>query len=300
VTTPFTSGAKIKWGIRVPLSVLKDLRKIYSGLNADEVRVASTRELRVGLLATSDGVFRDMEDFLIPPHWGYQRRAETLRMLTRLDAPAEGFDFFLCEPGVGLPRKGYMFDYSGAATELVKAVVSDNQDVELALARTFPAFREAVAHAIVTRISRENAIMALMTALPNVIPSIVELPWAVGEFATDTAFLTMNQIRMALMMAAVHDRPIGYGEQKTSIATIAAGAFGWRAIARELVGKIPLGGGLIPKAAIAYAGTWVVGTGLDRLYRTGVGLSRRERLEAWDGAIEKGRHVASEIGNAGN
>ena len=29
--------------------------------------------------------------------------------------------------------------------------------------------------------------------------------------------LTMNQIRMALMMAAVYDLPIGYAEQKASI-----------------------------------------------------------------------------------
>ena len=42
-------------------------------------------------------------------------------------------------------------------------------------------------------------------------------------------------------------------------------AFGWRALARELVGHIPLGGGLIPKGAIAYAGTYVVGKGLEYL-----------------------------------
>jgi uncharacterized protein (DUF697 family) len=139
--------------------------------------------------------------------------------------------------------------------------------------------------------------LALMTALPNVIPSFIELPWAVGEFATDTAFLTMNQIRMALMMAAVYDHPIGYSEQKASIAAIAAGAFGWRAIARELVGKIPLGGGLIPKAGIAWAGTWVVGTGLEKLYRTGAGFSRAEKREAWDRAIVKGKEVANELQN---
>ena len=53
------------------------------------------------------------------------------------------------------------------------------------------------------------------------------------------------------------------------------GAFGWRALARELVGKIPMGGGLIPKAAIAYAGTRVVGLSLERLYRIGPCLHPR-------------------------
>jgi uncharacterized protein (DUF697 family) len=182
-----------------------------------------------------------------------------------------------------------------ADESMVESIVAENSSIELALGRSFPEFRTAVAQRIVTRISRENALLALATALPNVIPGIIELPWAVGEFATDTAFLTMNQIRMALMLAAVYERPVGYVEQKASIAAIAAGAFGWRAIARELVGKIPLGGGLIPKAAVAYAGTWVVGSGLERLYRTGLSLTRREKRESWKQALEEGREVAAEI-----
>jgi len=128
-----------------------------------------------------------------------------------------------------------------------------------------------VSDQIVHRVSRENALFALVTALPNVLPSFIDLPWAVGEFATDTAFLTMNQIRMALLLAAAYDNPVGYMEQKIEIGVIAAGAFGWRAIARELVGKIPLGGGLIPKAAVAFAGTYVVGLGLEKANRTGAG-----------------------------
>jgi uncharacterized protein (DUF697 family) len=289
------------------LSVLKDIRKIYNGLNAHEVRDAASQQLNIGLLATSEDVYREMEDFLVPAHLDAYTRAQSLRMISRLNPAGKDtgdkdaqkdFDILLCEPGIGLPRNGYLFDSAGDSAldeALIDAIVSENQPVELALGRTFPVFRQAVAHRIIKRISRENAMLALVTALPNVIPSFIELPWAVGEFATDTAFLTMNQIRMALMMAAIYDRPVGYSEQKMSIAAIAGGAFGWRAIARELVSKIPLGGGLIPKAAIAYAGTWVVGTGLERVYRTGVGLSRLEKREAWANAITKGREVAGEL-----
>ncbi len=136
---------------------------------------------------------------------------------------------------------------------VAKAVIAGHSALELAIGRNFPLFRRAAADRIIHRISRENALFSLVTALPNVVP-LIDLPWAVGEFATDTAFLTMNQIRMALLMAALHGQTVGYGEQKAQIAVIAAGAFGWRALARELVGKIPLGGGLIPKAAVAFAG----------------------------------------------
>lgn len=72
-----------------------------------------------------------------------------------------------------------------------------------------------------------------------------------------------------------------------------AGAWGWRSLARELVGKIPFGGGLIPKAAIAYAGTFVVGLSIERVYRLGYGLTRAERQQAYADALAKGKQVAA-------
>jgi hypothetical protein len=158
-----------------------------------------------------------------------------------------------------------------------------------------PQFRQPVAHRIVQRVARENALFALVTALPNVLPSFIDVPWALGEFATDTAFLTMNQIRMALMIAALNDRDTGYGEQKIQIAAIVGGAFGWRALARELVGKIPLGGGLIPKAGIAFAGTWLVGMGLEKVNRTGVHLTFQEKKDTYSEGLGRGKQVAREL-----
>ena len=284
----------------MPLGVLNDIRKIYAGLNAGDVRDSASRELRIGLLATSEDVFREMEDFLVSAHPDPETRARALQMTARLAGPEKDFDVLLCEPGIGLPRNGYLFDpvgsdAGGGDIELIDAIVAENQPIELALANAFPVFRRAVAHRIISRVSRENAMLALVTALPNVLPSFIELPWAVGEFATDTAFLTMNQIRMALMLAAAHGRPVGYREQKVQIAGIVAGAFGWRAIARELVGKIPLGGGLIPKAAVAFAGTYVVGLSLDKLNRTGLRLSRQERRDAYLDALVKGNEAVREL-----
>jgi len=143
----------------------------------------------------------------------------------------------------------------------------------------------------VHRVSRDNALFALITALPNIVPSFIELPWSVGEFASDTAFLTLNQVRMAFLIAAASDRIVGYSAQKGEIASIVTGAFGFRALARELVGHIPLGGGLIPKGAVAYAGTFVVGFGLDRYNRLGYGLTRKERHESYEAAYQRGKGV---------
>jgi uncharacterized protein (DUF697 family) len=277
------------------LTVLKDIRKIYAGLNSEEIRRSAYRDVNIGLLAASRGSLHDMEEYFAPSWLPEAERSEILRAVHPLDGvPPERFDFVLCEPGIPVPANGFVYDV-GNKHGLAQSIVGAHHSLELTMGRRFPFFRRAVADKIIQRVSRENALFSLATALPNVIPTIVDLPWAVGEFATDTAFLTMNQVRMALLMAAIHGRQIGYSEQKAQIAVIAAGAFGWRALARELVGKIPLGGGLIPKAAIAFAGTYVVGLGLDKVNRTGTGLSRRERKDAYAAAFAKGKEVAREL-----
>jgi hypothetical protein len=281
------------------LSVLKDIRKIYAGLNADEIRGAAAQDLNVGLMASSGESLRAMENFLAPLTDSPAARELALRSVHPADGSPRRFDFVLCEPGVPVPANGYLFEpdslNTGDSASLLHLIAADHQKLETALAKAFPVFRPIVSGRIVARVSRENAFFSLVTALPNIVPSLIELPWTVGEFATDTAFLTMNQIRMALTLAAAHGRPVGYLEQKAEIAAIVAGAFGWRAIARELVGKIPLGGGLIPKAAIAFGGTYVVGLGLEKLNRTGSGLSRQERRDAYADAFIKGKEVVREL-----
>ena len=160
----------------------------------------------------------------------------------------------------------------------------------LPLARRLYPFRKPAVHRLIRTIAKENALFALATAVPDIIP-FVSLPWAMGEFASDTAFLTANQIRMAFLLAAANDREIGYHEQRGEIGSIILGAFGWRALARELVGKIPWGGGLVPKAAIAYAGTRVVGMSLERYYRLGKAYTRSERRLAYADALERGKQL---------
>jgi hypothetical protein len=279
----------------VALSVLKDIRRIYAGLNADEIRGSAYRDLNIGLMAASEEGYFGMEQFLAPLWLDPSSRIEALKSVHRVEgAPRNRFDFLICEAGIPLTSNAYIFD-PVESESTARAIVADHQSLELAMARRFPLFRRPVADKIIQRVSRENALFSLVTALPNVIPSVIDLPWAIGEFATDTAFLTMNQIRMALLMAGAHGRTIGYTEQKAQIAVIVAGAFGWRALARELVGKIPLGGGLIPKAAVAFAGTYVVGLGLEQFNRTGAGLSRDEKKDAYANAFAKGKEVVREL-----
>jgi len=167
------------------------------------------------------------------------------------------------------------------------------------LARQFSVFRQPVLDRTIHTVALENAMFAVATALPDVVPSLIELPWAFGEFASDTAFITGNQIRMAFVIAAACGREVGFRQQKSAVLSIVGGAFGWRALARELAGKIPLGAGLIPKGAIAYAGTFLVGKGLEYVYRGNGQPSRAERRAIYESALHRGRALTESAGGFG-
>lgn len=279
---------------------LEQVRNAIKSLNPEEVREAAERPVRVLLQANSSVSYARMEDYLAPANLSHDKRMEIARFLTRAcDGGANGkFHLVFYEQG-GPPPAGWdegvdAFRFNVDRPEHLVAEVLRRQDrAALPLARLFPPFRQAVTSDVIHKISRENALFCVLTSLPNVIPSLAELPWAAGEFASDTAVLTANQIRMAFRLAAASDRPVGYREQRSEVGSIVAGAWGWRALARELVGKIPFGGGIVPKAAVSYAGTYVVGLSLERIYRIGYGLTRAERREAYEAALQKGKAVAA-------
>lgn len=275
------------------LGLLQEIRHAISNLNPDEVRRTADRPLAIGLIAASAAGAEAMEDFLVPRQISRERRMELMQAVHRVGEPGTPSEYHLVLYEEQLPprRDGFRY-YHAHPQRTVREVLEEHEELGLPLGRLFPPFRKPVVDRVIHTVAKENALFALATALPNVIPSLVQLPWAIGEFASDTAFLTMNQIRMAFLVAAASDAPIGYREQKAQIASIIAGAFGWRALARELVGKVPMGGGLIPKGAVAYAGTYVVGMSLERFHRFGYGLTHEEKREAYDYALRKGKGVS--------
>jgi hypothetical protein len=275
------------------MTMLRDIKRAVSNLSPHEVRQTADRRLALGLVATSAAGYTAIENFLAPPELSGDRRAEVLSMLHRASDPGipERFDLVLYEHRLPRAENAFTF-YSHDPARTVKEVLSDRSELGLALARNFLPFRRPVINEVMFSVSKENALFSLAAALPNIVPNLMELPWVIGEFASDTAFLTMNQIRMAFLIAAASDGPIGYREQKAEIASIVTGAFGFRALARELVGKIPFGGGLIPKAAVAFAATYVMGLSLERYHRVGYGLTREERRREYDQAFSQGKTVA--------
>lgn len=266
-----------------------------SRLRPEEVRKAAERPVTIGLHAASPGGYQEMEAWLAPPEISERKRMRLAGLIHRVGDPGAPGRFDVELTQAGLVRPNAIVYHPGNQKATVDQVLAVLPDLHLALARNFEPFREPVIRELIHVVCKENTLFALATALPDVVPNLIELPWAVAEFASDTAFLTANQVRLAFQIAAASDHEVGYMHQKAAVASIMGGAFGWRALARELVGKIPYGGGLIPKAAIAYGGTWLAGWGLERFYRMGRGLTTAERRTVYEAGYERGKGVALEL-----
>ena len=278
------------------IQVFQHIKDAIRNLDPEDIRRHAERPLRFFLYAQGESDYRELEDFLVPRDLSHAKRAQVMRLIYRASdstAPVGGNDLEVYFDDSGDPGSSGLFVFDPAKPRaLVDRILRQRPDLAVPLALHALPFREEVSRRMVKKIAKENALFALATAIPDIVP-FISLPWAVGEFASDTAFLTANQIRMAFLLAAANDRDVGYREQQPEIATIVLGAFGWRALARELVGKIPWGGGLIPKAAIAYAGTRVAGMSLERYYRLGKAYTRAERRLAYEDALERGRHLVT-------
>jgi len=285
----------------MPVQFFRNIKEAIGNLDPEEIRRHTDRRLRLFLYADNDEALRQMEDFFAPGELSEARQAQLHHVIYRASEgflPSNSHDleiYFEDSPHSVLTPTSQVFAFHpDDPMRTVHDVLKHRPDLAVPLALHIHPFREEVSKRIVKKVAKENALFALATAVPDMIP-LISLPWAIGEFASDTAFLTANQIRMAFLLAAASDHEVGYREQKGEIASIMLGAFGWRALARELVGKIPMGGGLIPKAAIAYAGTRVMGMSIERFYRLGRAYTREERRLAYEDALDRGKTFAASM-----
>jgi hypothetical protein len=272
---------------------LVQIKKAIGMLSPKEVRDLSHREVRIGLHAPDAQSAEQMEDFLLH-ELRPARRRDSAEMLIRNPSTTAQADINIYHASLQAPSKSLIYVPQQPDVVVAKTLKA-YPDLGIALARSFQPFRSPYVQGVIADVCKENTLFSLATALPDIVPSLLSLPWAIAEFASDSAFLTMNQIRMGFMIAGASDREVGYMEQKGEIAAVIGSAFGWRALARELVGKIPFGGGLLAKAAVSYAGTKVVGISLDKFYSMGYTYSREERNKLYAEAYQQGKSVAAKI-----
>jgi uncharacterized protein (DUF697 family) len=148
-------------------------------------------------------------------------------------------DVVICRPGEGFPLE-----------EIAAAVAARVGEVGTGLAARVPVLREPLCRELIESFSRKNGILGVAIFVPG----------------ADFPVLTLNQIRLVLRLGAAHGVEIDQQRVPEVLATVAAG-FGFRAVARQLLGAVPFGGWAV-KGGIAYAGTRALGEAAMRYFQS--------------------------------
>jgi uncharacterized protein (DUF697 family) len=157
-------------------------------------------------------------------------------------------------------------DADATRARLGPAIVKSVPQIRLALAHQFPTLRRAVAEELIRDASWVNAQFALMASLPALIPV---LGFFVGGMA-DILVLTKNQAMLVFRLAAIYGRNMDHRMAiLKEIMPVIGGAFVWRTAARTAVGLAPAPISALPRAAIAYVGTYLVGQAARYYYEQG-------------------------------
>lgn len=177
----------------------------------------------------------------------------------------------------GPPPRGQFAEYTVPAItreclrgRVFPHIVELCKGVEIAVGRCLPPMRESVA-AKLTRDAANNALkISLASAVVDHIP-VVGLVMGVFASAGDMMAITGIQMMLMLHIEAAYGKDPDV-QRMWQLLPVIGGGFGWRSLARELSGFIPVAGIAI-KGAIAYAGTIVVGEGVTFYYEHGRQMS---------------------------
>ncbi len=184
---------------------------------------------------------------------------------------------------------GSVEDTDFLLNKFAPAVIRLIPDKLLGLGRYFPLFRVPIANHLINDNCLTNASYALSTGLAETI-AIFNIPIVVA----DSIILTKNQAYLVYKLGLTLGYSSRWQDYVAEFGSVLGGGFAWRQIARTLVGLIPVWG-LIPKTAIAYAGTYIVGHAILEWYLTGKHLSRKQIQNLYSRAITRGKQVASSL-----
>ena len=240
-----------------PLSVYRLLREVRAAADAGPVVVGGARELSAVLRRelgrdAAPGAIRDAlsRDAAVAVHVlagpPSEEDERTFREASRTRVPVVcvladpaadarvpyvlATDVIRVPPGSGFPLD-----------EIAAAVAHRLGDEAPGVAARVPVLRRAVCDDLIARASRQNAIVGAAVFVPG----------------ADLPVLTLNQLRLVLRIAAAYGEEID-ASRWPEIVGVVAGGLGFRALARQALGLVPVAGWAV-KGGIAYAGTRAVG-----------------------------------------
>ena len=173
----------------------------------------------------------------------------------------------------------------------VSAVLQLLPDRKLSLARNYPLFRIPVAREVVSETSFANAGYSFSTGIAEIVPAL-NIPFNVA----DMIILTKAQAFMVYRLGLIFGLSARWQDHLAAFGSTIGFGFVWRTIARQLIGLIP-GFGILPKVAIAYAGTFAIGQAAMQWYETGSDIKREDIDRFFKEALQRGKQIAATVGD---
>jgi uncharacterized protein (DUF697 family) len=185
---------------------------------------------------------------------------------------------------------GSVNDISYLEREFIPTVLELLPQQYIALGRQFPLFRLTVARQLINETCFSNSAYSFSTGLAEIVP-VLDIPLNV----TDMVVLTKSQAFLAYKLGLLLGFSTRWQDYVTEFGGVIGSGFVWRQIARQLIGLIP-GWGIVPKVAIAYSGTYVVGNAILSWYLTGRNLSPKQMRALSVQAFARGKEYARKLG----
>lgn len=173
--------------------------------------------------------------------------------------------------------------------EFVPVVLELLPERHMALGRQFPLFRGAVAHRLINESCFSNAVYSFSTGVAEVVP-IFDIPLNI----TDMVVLTKAQAFLAYKLGLSLGFSTRWQDYVVEFGSVVGGGFVWRQLSRLLIGLVPVWG-IVPKVAIAYSGTYVVGHAILQWYLTGRQISTQQMRVLYKQGLLNGKAIAQNM-----
>ena len=213
------------------------------------------------------------------------RAQDVFRQLLRDKIPV-----VVCYSRHGPAQDSGMSPVSVQAWQGAETVAVDPGDREALIRALSPAMlREAVCRKLIDDACMVNSTYSLATGLAE-INIFLDLPLNMA----DIVILTKNQALMAYKISLAMGLTGDWKETIPKMTAVVGSAFLWRQLARLLVGLIPAYG-VVPKIAVAYAGTYTVGQAIYRWCANGEKLKTENLKLLYLSALKRGRETAQTV-----
>lgn len=185
--------------------------------------------------------------------------------------------------------RGSILDEGFLVNRFARAVIELVPGQVLGLARYFPLFRVPVAHYLINDTCLSNAAYSLSTGVAEIVP-VLDIPMNMA----DMFVLTKTQAYLVYKLGLAFGFSTRWQDYVAEFGSVLGSGFIWRQLARSLVGLIPVYG-IVPKVAVAYAGTYVVGNVILQWYLTGRHVSAQQMRALYVQAFTRGKEIARRL-----